>query len=388
MAAAGPGWLNNISLHNFKFSPLHDIIDIGTFGCVVKASHIIRISKHKKIKKTRAIKFINVHELCRRGQYKSLDAAIDRIQHEIKIHKQLDHPNIVKMYENGYTSIPDCTDIIVYIVMSYVSGQTLLHHINDIHYRTTEIIAREYFLQILSALEYLHEKGISHRDLKLENIMMTKHNKLILLDFGLSCQSGNKLSYTMCGSPMYAAPELWLGKPYHGPTVDVWALGIILYAILFASYPFDDYFQTNQYALARRVVKHDITIPDHIMISHNLRRLIRDMLSRDIKKRIPIDEIRKRSWISYPPEKWSFKHGLRLLHNSDDAASSSSIFHLPETSSPRHDTSDTDSPRDMWSQKSKRSSRPISPLALHALHASKSNQIIISDSDIPDLTYH
>ena len=356
MAAAGPGWLSKISVENYRFST-NDVIDVGGFGCVVKASHIIRNAKTgKKRKKIRAIKFLNIHELCRRGQYASLDNAIRRVHREIEIHKQLRHDNIVRMYDNGYTSVTGSFDIIVYIVMKYISGTTLLSHVNSVNYQTSEVDVRDYFLQILSALEYMYKIGVSHRDLKLENIMLTKQNKLVLLDFGLSCQYGsNNISQSMCGSPIYAAPELWMGEPYHGATVDVWALGIILYALIFASFPYDDYYQTNQFALARYVVHHDIDIPD-VMISKNLQRLLRDMLSRDVASRIPIDEIRKRTWISKDPSKWSFKHGLRLTSGSDGT----SWIAKRDTSSPSHDMS----PRDIWICKRRNDIRAPSPLSL------------------------
>ncbi|CAG0884702.1 unnamed protein product [Cyprideis torosa] len=111
----------------------------------------------------------------------------------------------------------------------------------------TENEARIWFRQILNALTYLHGRGFAHRDLKCENILITKHLNLKLADFGFcrSCidaKTGEKLhSRTFCGSLAYAAPELIRGEPYEPRGADVWSSGVILYITLNGKLPFTDY---------------------------------------------------------------------------------------------------------------------------------------------------
>ncbi|OON13843.1 hypothetical protein X801_10374, partial [Opisthorchis viverrini] len=100
--------------------------------------------------------------------------------------------------------------------------------------------ARVKFRQLVSAVEYCHSKKIVHRDLKAENLLLDKDYNIKLADFGFSnfYDGENKLD-TYCGSPPYAAPELFQGQKYFGPEVDVWSLGVILYTLVSGSLPFD-----------------------------------------------------------------------------------------------------------------------------------------------------
>merc|ERR550534_3228350 len=102
--------------------------------------------------------------------------------------------------------------------------------------------ARGFFRQIVSALGFLHRNGFVHRDLRPENLLLDKNQKLKLIDFGLCARWSGELKKlkTCCGSPAYAAPELVMGKEYNGPEADVWSLGVLLYAILCGYLPFDD----------------------------------------------------------------------------------------------------------------------------------------------------
>ncbi|KII72594.1 Serine/threonine-protein kinase MARK2 [Thelohanellus kitauei] len=183
------------------------------------------LGMHRPTQEMVAIKIINKN-MVKRKQIGDLTREISNLKH-------LNHPNIVRLYEHYETKN------YLYIITEYVGGGELFQYLSE-KGRMKENLAREKFRQILSAVNYCHERGIVHRDLKAENILIDSHNNLIIVDFGFSnrfCWS--KRMHTYCGSPQYAAPELFVGNGYIGPEVDIWALGVILYAMLTATLPFN-----------------------------------------------------------------------------------------------------------------------------------------------------
>jgi serine/threonine protein kinase len=127
-----------------------------------------------------------------------------------------------------------------YMLFEYVNGGQMLDYIIS-HGRLKEKQARKFSRQIASSLDYCHRNSIVHRDLKIENILISKTGDIKIIDFGLSNlfapQSHLK---TYCGSLYFAAPELLQAKPYTGPEVDVWSFGIVLYVLVCGKVPFDD----------------------------------------------------------------------------------------------------------------------------------------------------
>ncbi|KAF3696970.1 NUAK family SNF1-like kinase 1 [Channa argus] len=200
--------------HNLKHRyEVMETLGKGTYGKVKKAVE-------RATQKTVAIKSI---------PKESITDDLDRIhiQREVEITSSLRHSNIIRFYE-----VFESRDKIV-IVMEYASRGELYDYIQEKR-RLPETEARGIFRQITSA------NGVVHRDLKLENILLDQDLNVKLADFGLSnhFQRGTLL-HTYCGSPLYAAPEIVKGLPYQGPEVDCWALGVLLYALVYSSMPFD-----------------------------------------------------------------------------------------------------------------------------------------------------
>uniref|UniRef100_A0A3P9DPW6 non-specific serine/threonine protein kinase n=1 Tax=Maylandia zebra TaxID=106582 RepID=A0A3P9DPW6_9CICH len=206
--------------HNLKHRyEVMETLGKGTYGKVKKA--VERASL-----KTVAIKSIRKERIT-----DNLDRI--HIQREIEITSSLSHPNIIRFHE-----VFESRDKIV-IVMEYASRGELYDYIQE-RRRLPETEARSIFRQITSAVHYCHKNGVVHRDLKLENILLDQDLNVKLADFGLSNNfHKGTLLQTYCGSPLYAAPEIVKGLPYQGPEVDCWALGVLLYALVYSSMPFD-----------------------------------------------------------------------------------------------------------------------------------------------------
>ncbi|XP_044068207.1 NUAK family SNF1-like kinase 1 [Siniperca chuatsi] len=206
--------------HNLKHRyEVMETLGKGTYG------------KVKKAVERASLKMVAIKSIRKERITDNLDRI--HIQREIEITSSLKHPNIIRFHE-----VFESRDKIV-IVMEYASSGELYDYIQE-RRRLPETEARGLFRQITSAVHYCHKNGVVHRDLKLENILLDQDLNVKLADFGLSnhFQRGTLLQ-TYCGSPLYASPEIVKGLPYQGPEVDCWALGVLLYALVYSSMPFD-----------------------------------------------------------------------------------------------------------------------------------------------------
>uniref|UniRef100_A0A8C2HX16 non-specific serine/threonine protein kinase n=1 Tax=Cyprinus carpio TaxID=7962 RepID=A0A8C2HX16_CYPCA len=212
---------------------------------------------------------------------------IKNLFREVRIMKLLNHPNIVKLFEVIET------DKTLYLMMEYASGGEVFDYLVA-HGRMKEKEARAKFRQIVSAVQYCHQKCIVHRDLKAENLLLDADMNIKIADFGFSNEFtlGSKLD-TFCGSPPYAAPELFQGKKYDGPEVDVWSLGVILYTLVSGSLPFDG---QNLKELRERVLRGKYRIPFYM--STDCENLLKKFLILNPTKRGSLEQIMKDRWMN------------------------------------------------------------------------------------------
>lgn len=250
---------------------LGETLGVGTFGKVKTAKH--QLTGHKV-----AVKILN------RQKIKNLDV-VGKIRREIQNLKLFRHPHIIKLYQ--VISTP--TDI--FMIMEYVSGGELFDYIVK-HGKLKEGDARRFFQQIISGVDYCHRHMVVHRDLKPENLLLDQNLNVKIADFGLSnMMMDGEFLRTSCGSPNYAAPEVISGKLYAGPEVDIWSCGVILYALLCGTLPFDD---EHVPTLFRKIKSGIFPIPDYL--NKSVVNLLVYMLQVDPMKRATMDDIKNHDW--------------------------------------------------------------------------------------------
>uniref|UniRef100_A0A663LYU5 non-specific serine/threonine protein kinase n=1 Tax=Athene cunicularia TaxID=194338 RepID=A0A663LYU5_ATHCN len=214
---------------------------------------------------------------------------------------QLDAVNLEKIYREVME-----TKSMLYLVTEFAKNGEIFDYLAS-HGRLSESEARRKFWQILSAVEYCHGRKIVHRDLKAENLLLDSNMNIKIADFGFGnfYKSGEPLT-TWCGSPPYAAPEVFEGQQYEGPQLDIWSMGVVLYVLVCGALPFDG---PTLPILRQRVLEGRFRIP--YFMSEECEHLIRRMLVLDPSKRLTIAQIKEHKWmlievpaqrpILYPP---------------------------------------------------------------------------------------
>lgn len=211
---------------------------------------------------------------------------------EIQVMKHLDHPNVVRMHEAIETSSR------IYLILDMADNGDLLDYIRS-NGALKEEKARNFFKQLLDAVDYIHNHGIVHRDLKCENLLLNRDEQIFLSDFGFArSQPVNpetkrrRMSQTFCGSYAYAPPEILRGIAYDGTFADIWSLGVVLYTMVCACLPFDD---SNLKVLLEQVSR-KVVFPRRRVVTPELKHLISKMLTCDVSHRIDIHHIRQHPW--------------------------------------------------------------------------------------------
>ena len=247
---------------------IEEIIGEGTYGKVKLATHL---ATNEKV----AIKIIDKSRLINNGDN-------DRILNEMKILTKLDHPNILKAFEVFEEAK------FYYIVMERPAKGDLFNYICS-KGRLSMDEASFIYYQIVNAIQYLHKNKIVHRDMKPENIMLTKDMIVKLGDFGLSKyfkRSDIKLQ-TNCGSPCYSAPEVLRGNKYKPTPIDIWGIGIILYCMVCGELPFED---EREDLLIRKVTLCNYQCP--LFVSPIFKSLFRRILCPNPNERLTINKIK------------------------------------------------------------------------------------------------
>lgn len=247
----------------------------GSYACVRSAYDVNR--KHKV-----AIKIIS--------KRKAPDDFLQKfLPREIEVIKILKHPCLVSFYQVIETTTR------FFLVME-------LGHIDLLDYiRTKKNIPEKqcgtWFWQFHEGMSYMHSKGVVHRDLKCENVLLDKHYHLKVTDFGFAkrvpkVKNGEfKPSETYCGSYAYAPPEILKGTPYDPFFADVWSMGVVLFTMLYGRLPFDD---SNHKKLLKQV-QQKVVFPAKPEVSEECRILIVKMLSK-MPERVPLSNIKFDPW--------------------------------------------------------------------------------------------
>lgn len=189
---------------------------------------------------------------------KSANRTDSNLAREIHHHRQFVHPHIARLYE------VIVTENLVWMVLEYCAGDELYNYLLD-HGPLPMPKVQKIFAQLVGAVSYVHMQSCVHRDLKLENILFDTHENVKLVDFGFTREYEGRTNHlqTFCGTICYSAPEMLKGEKYAGEKVDVWSLGIILYALLCGELPFDD---DDDNVTRTKILTEEPNFPDHLPV--------------------------------------------------------------------------------------------------------------------------
>ncbi|VVT49923.1 uncharacterized protein SAPINGB_P002511 [Magnusiomyces paraingens] len=236
--------------------------------------------------------YLAVHRLTHTRVVLKCAAKTDpQLVREIHHHRLLRHPHIAQFYEYIVT------ESAVWLVIEYCPRNDLYGYLVK-RRRLPEDETRRLFAQICGAVAYTHSRHCAHRDLKLENILLDKHANAKLSDFGFTRElpTPHALLETVCGTTCYMAPEVLARKRYSGEAVDVWALGVICYTLLYGEMPFEE---DSDADTRLKVMTEEPAYPadGEAIVCPEVLKLLQSMLSKDPRKRPAVVEILRSAWM-------------------------------------------------------------------------------------------
>lgn len=229
-------------------------------------------------------------------------------RNELAVLQSIQHPNIVGYIDHWIENNSLC------MVMEY-ANTTNLYNFIQINNHLQELDAQYIFIQVSKGLSYAHAHGVCHRDIKVENILITDNgNRIVLADWGYAANINKNLTKS-CGSVHYAAPEIIKGIEYKGTQIDVWSLGVVLYVMVTGKFPFND--DSVKWVMRKIVEGKLIYYPQ---MSKELVDLLSHILVISGDHRLKLKQILKHPWLSYG--------GARSVMNHRKITRASSIHRL------------------------------------------------------------
>ncbi|XP_060181749.1 CBL-interacting protein kinase 18-like [Lycium barbarum] len=260
----------NILMQKYELGRL---LGQGNFGKVYYGRNL-------KSAQSVAIKVIDKEKVQKAG-------LIEQTKREISVMALVKHPHVVQLYEVMATKTK------IYFVIEHAKGGELFNKLAK--GRLKEDVARKFFQQLISAVEFCHSRDVYHRDLKPENLLLDENGNLKVSDFGLSALAESKrqdgLLHTTCGTPAYVAPEVIGRKGYDGAKADIWSCGVILFVLLAGYLPFQDSNLMNMY---RNISRAEYKCPNWFPLE--VRKLLSRILDPNPYTRISITKIKESSW--------------------------------------------------------------------------------------------
>ena len=264
------------SIYSLKnFFPVYEqdgkikIIGSGSFGQVYLGLNTIKKSYY-------AIKHMDKKNII------SLLHSLTGVQKEIEIQSKIEHPNIVKLL---YVKE---TDISYDLVMEYAPKGNLFHYIRK-NKGLNEDVAFNLFIQVVNAINFLHENDLIHRDIKPENILMFENNIVKLCDFGWCVKLNGEQRGTFCGTTEYMSPEL-VNNTEYGKEIDVWSLGVLLYEMIHGYSPFrPNKPNFDDKDVMENIINHNLKFEKKI--SPQCKKLIYGLLEPNIVNRYKVEDI-------------------------------------------------------------------------------------------------